>query len=342
MIEILSETITNTLTITCLVMVMLLLIEFINIRSAGKWMEQLQHKPFLQIVVATLLGLIPGCLGGFAIVSLFTHRLLSFGALIAGMISTFGDEAFVIFAYSPKWTLILSGSLVVIGIVAGWVTHLLFKHHKITVEEHSFEIHHHENEYHNGAALSIKHLKKISFPRALLIFGLLIYITAILTGTFSHQHGALPELEYHGKTETCSQEHCTNEHTTVFHEGEELQAGHQHGVFSWENCLFMILALITLVVVGLSSEHFLQLHLWQHVIKKHFIPVFLWTFGVLLFLQTLYYFVDVNTWVEHNHWSMIIILLVAVLIGIIPESGPHLIFVVMFFSGAIPFSILLA
>jgi hypothetical protein len=30
------------------------------------------------------------------------------------------------------------------------------------------------------------------------------------------------------------------------------------------------------------------------------------------------------------------------MVGIIPESGPHLIFVVMYFSGAVPFSILLA
>jgi hypothetical protein len=32
----------------------------------------------------------------------------------------------------------------------------------------------------------------------------------------------------------------------------------------------------------------------------------------------------------------------AVLIGFIPESGPHLIFVALFFNGIIPFSILLA
>jgi len=34
--------------------------------------------------------------------------------------------------------------------------------------------------------------------------------------------------------------------------------------------------------------------------------------------------------------------LFAVLIGIIPESGPHLIFISLFLSGAIPFSVLLA
>ncbi|MCK5464949.1 MAG: hypothetical protein KAI95_18110, partial [Bacteroidales bacterium] len=33
---------------------------------------------------------------------------------------------------------------------------------------------------------------------------------------------------------------------------------------------------------------------------------------------------------------------IAVLIGIIPESGPHLVFVTLFAEGLIPFSILLA
>lgn len=36
------------------------------------------------------------------------------------------------------------------------------------------------------------------------------------------------------------------------------------------------------------------------------------------------------------------VLIIAVLIGIVPESGPHLIFVTLFASGTIPFSILLA
>jgi hypothetical protein len=39
---------------------------------------------------------------------------------------------------------------------------------------------------------------------------------------------------------------------------------------------------------------------------------------------------------------MIWVLVVAVLVGIIPESGPHLIFVTLFFEGSIPFSILFA
>jgi len=40
--------------------------------------------------------------------------------------------------------------------------------------------------------------------------------------------------------------------------------------------------------------------------------------------------------------NLYMVLLIAVLIGLVPESGPHLIFVTLFSEGLLPFSILLA
>lgn len=365
-LDLFIDVLRDTLTITCLVMIMMLLIEFVNVGSAGKWMQNLHNRPFLQILLATLLGLVPGCIGGFAIVSLFTHNLMSFGALVAGMIATFGDEAFVMMAYSPKWTLILSVVLLVIAVVAGLITHLLFKNKHFALEQHSFEVHEEHEHQHAKANLSLSNLKNISFPRALLIFGLIIYIVAILTGAMAHHHGGMPGMEHHHHTEAIAEQHQGGEEVSAtehhchrdeceagceHHHDEMVEAAaseeghhhheHEHGLGSWENIFFLVLACITLVVVALSSEHFLQSHLWEHVIKHHFLSVFLWTFGVLAFLKVLYLFVDVNTLITDNRWALWGLMLLAIFIGIIPESGPHLIFVVMFFSGAIPFSILL-
>ena len=379
-LEIVLEVLKSSLTLTCLVMIMMLLIEFVNVGSAGKWMAKLQHRPFMQILLATLLGLIPGCIGGFAIVSLFTHNLMSFGALVAGMIATFGDEAFVLMAYSPKWTLILSGLLLVIALIAGVLTHLLFRKKKFVLETHGFDVHkghdveqcdasletpaqgkadcleesgakHHEHGR-VRAQLSFRNLKNMSFPRALLLFGLILYIVAILTGSLAHQHGVLPDVgahhegveqvHYHHEGECC--EAHASMHSEYSESHDEHGGEHHHGhndPDAWENVFFLILACITLIVVALSSEHFLQSHLWEHVIKHHFLSIFLWTFGVLLCLKFLYLFVDVDMLIGQSHWTLWLLMLLAVFIGIIPESGPHLIFVVMFMSGTIPFSILL-
>lgn len=376
MVDFLSQIpdiIKSTLTITCLVMLMLLLIEFINVSSSGKLLERLKHKPFMQIFVATLLGLVPGCLGGFTIVSLYTHQLITFGALVAGMISTFGDEAFVIFAYSPKATLLLIIALIIVALIAGVITHLLFKKKSFYLRNsHTLAIHEEQCDHEHGKIqLSFKNIKKMSFSRAAILFGLVMYLTAVFTGTFSHEHGAMPNMENLHKSEPVNSEvaccyHIHEEaemnasspgsdtyipyyHTNSEHhhnEGHEHQQGqghtHEHGIFSWENVIFIVIALFTLVIVAFSPEHFLQEHLWEHVIKKHFISILLWTLGVLFFLHLLYYFVDVNALIGTHKWTTIILLFIAIIVGIIPESGPHLIFVVMYFSGAVPFSILLA
>ena len=49
-------------------------------------------------------------------------------------------------------------------------------------------------------------------------------------------------------------------------------------------------------------------------------------------------FWNLNTFI-HNH--MLWVLVIGALIGIIPESGPHLIFVMMYAQGIVPFSVLL-
>ena len=316
MFDLFLDVIKSSFNITCLVMVMLLLIECVNVGSSGKWMSRLQGNRFSQILLAVLLGLIPGCAGGFAIVSMFTHRLISFGALVAGMIATFGDEAFVVFAYSPKTALWLCLWLFVIGIAVGLLTDLIMGKRALFKEDHLLELHlNHEHEHEhegNPSRFSFKHLKNISFARAALLFGLLMYIVSVLSG--GHEHSMIPQLG--------GMEH--------------------HDADAWENILFVVLACATILIVLCSSEHFLQSHLWEHVIKKHFVQIFLWTFGVLLVLHLLYHFVDVNQLVTAHQWALPVLLLLAVLIGIIPESGPHLVFVVLYFSGAIPFSILLA
>ena len=45
---------------------------------------------------------------------------------------------------------------------------------------------------------------------------------------------------------------------------------------------------------------------------------------------------------ESHSWTLWLILLIAVAVGFLPVSGPHLIFVMLFLQGTLPFGILLA
>ncbi|MBQ7735048.1 MAG: arsenic efflux protein [Bacteroidales bacterium] len=340
------DIITGTVSITCLVMVMMLLIEFVNVSSSGRLLSKLQKRPYLQVMVASLLGLIPGCIGGFTIVSLYTHRLLTFGALVAGMISTFGDSAFLLFAMSPRTAPVLLGSLFVIALFAGVVTHLLFRNRPFYSDDpHTLEVHQgdqHEHG-HGKAQLSWQNIRKMSFSRAILIFGLVLYLTALGTGAISHEHGSMPDMDNLENKEVVvadCHEHCC-EHDHHHHTEAAVEEHHEHHLHG-ENLVFGILALITLLVVAFCSEHFLQEHLWEHVIKHHFISVLLWTFGVLVALAVVNYFVDLEMFIKSNQWVTWMLLFLALALGIIPESQPQFIWIYLYAAGVLPFSILLA
>ena len=60
---------------------------------------------------------------------------------------------------------------------------------------------------------------------------------------------------------------------------------------------------------------------------------------MLLVLGIALQYIDISRWISDNTALMIVL---ATLIGIIPESGPHLIFVTLFAAGVVPFPVLLA
>ena len=119
MVAVILEALRNAVLITGLVVVMMMMIESLNIESGGMVFKGLKKTKFGQVVIASLLGSIPGCMGGFATVSLYTHRMFSFGALVAMMIASSGDEAFVMLAMIPDQALVLFAVLFVLAVVVG-------------------------------------------------------------------------------------------------------------------------------------------------------------------------------------------------------------------------------
>ncbi len=301
----------ETIAITVFVIVMMMIIEFINIKTKGIWTEFLRKSVWLQILFSALLGVIPGCLGAFIVVSLYIHRLIGIGALIAALIATFGDEAYILFGLSSSSALQLMGIIYLIAVLFGFTVNLFTKKKYIIRErEPNFVIHSFETDCVKAkGGILINNFRKVSFNRALLLFGILIYFFVLITGYIGNHH----------------QESIHNHGSNFFR--------------SWLNYTFLFIAFIALILVIIVSDHFLEEHLWGHVIKHHFLKIFLWTFGAILIIHILLDFLNLENWISDNQ---LLILMLALLIGIIPESGPHLLFITLFISGSIPFSILLA
>ena len=306
----------NSTLITGLVIIMMLMIEYVNIHSEGRLFSRLRKNRFGQVVLGAGLGLLPGCMGGFAAVSMYSHKLLSFGALIAMMIATSGDEAFLMLATIPKESLVLCSVLFVIAILVGWLVDLISKKKtpKNTCDD-GFQLH--QEEHGHGKVdekPSFKNMKHASAERIALLLGVVIFIIALVSGLLEHDH---------------EHEHEAAEAMTHVHIFDEY----------WINLVFAVVSMFAVWFIATASNHVVKEHLWGHVVRKHFLSIFLWTFGALLVIQIGLHYFDLEQLISGNIPWMI---LLAVLVGIIPESGPHLLFVTLFATGTVPFSVLLA
>ena len=313
--DILLDALRAAILISGMVVMMMMMIESINISSHGRLFEILRESKLGQIVISALLGWIPGCMGGFASVSLFSHGMISFGALVAMLIATSGDEAFVMLTLFPGKALWISLLILGIGILTGVLIDYVGP--KFGLKPYALqscdEMHlHEEDEIQPEEAATHSKKRTFTWRRGLLFLGIGLYILALAFGFLEHEHEDVDALKEKG-IDILSED--------------------------WMNTLFAIVSIVMLGVAALGSDHFVEEHLWHHVITRHLPKIFAWTFGVLVALGFLMSFFDIGSWVNANIPLMIVL---ATLIGIIPESGPHLIFVTLFAAGVIPAPVLIA
>lgn len=223
----------ETVKIIGIVVVLMTAVEWLQVRFKDKIEKILIKSPKNQIIGSSLLGVVPGCIDAFLVVSLYSHGLVGFGALVAVMLATAGDEAFIMLAMIPKAALLIFVICVGLGIIGGF--------------------------------LAEKIGQRVKFKRA---------------------------------------KPCPIE----IHKGE------------------------------VGAKHFWVEHVYQHIFRQHIPRLFLWIFVTLLVISFLMQRFDLANILPQNKLFLI---LLAALIGIIPESGPHFIFLTLYSQGLIPFSVLL-
>ena len=289
----------HAMVICVFVMIMMLLIEYLSVPNRGNWNKHFDRNPWLQVLIAALLGMTPGCLGVYLVVSLYVHRVFQFSALVSAMIATCGDEAFVLFGMVPERALLITLVLFIIAVISGFILMMLpVGKRKMKFQADHMDMHEYDIECRSFVPeMILPQLRKITFERGVLLTGGLFFTVLLLSGDIG------PE------------------------------------TWDWKRIIFLIVAVIELFIVSTVPDHFLRNHLWEHVIRKHFMRVFLWTFGAFLVIHIGLEFLHLEDWIRQNYLS---ILVLAVLVGLIPESGPHILFISLYASGNIPFSILLA
>lgn len=326
LLHLLTDILRNSVMITGLVVIMMMLIESIDLESGGRFFGKFRNSRAGQTVVAAILGSIPGCIGGFAAVSLYSQRILSFGALVAMMIASTGDEAFMLIALKPDKALWLFLLLFVLAVTCGIIIDLA----GIKIRKHGNESFSAEgcidSDLSSGGCCSASHKEKESggkrhpgWKRIVLLVGVIIFLGVLVSGLLSHEHHHTVNLE----------ESIAAADTVLLNILDE----------KWMNILFTVLSLGLIAVIWRADDHFVEHRLWEHIVKKHLPVIFAWTFGVLAVIGIGMAYIDITGWISRNTAAMI---LLAALIGLIPESGPHMIFVSLWAAGIVPLPVLLA
>jgi hypothetical protein len=284
--------------ITGFVAAMMLLIEYLNVVSNGKWSQRLARGRMGQYLLASLLGATPGCLGAFTVVTMYSHGAVSFGAVVAAMIATSGDEAFVMFALIPKTAFVLTALLFVLALAAGaTVDFFAGKRPNAWPRCSALVLHPEEQSLRFSSARVMAQWKDCSSARGILTTALALFVAAIAIGQIGPP------------------------------------------AWNWVRVSLLAVSGASLFVVVTVPDHFLEDHLWRHVARKHVPRVFLWTLAALAASGPIEQFLKIGGSTSGSHW---LLLVMACAIGLIPESGPHLIFVTLYAQHAVPFGVLLA
>lgn len=128
----------------------LLIFGFINYKTQGRFVQSLENSKRIQPVIGAFLGLTPGCGGAIFVMPLYLKGSVSYGTVIAALIATMGDSAFVLISTRPLDYVYVSIISFVAAILCGYLIdalkidggfakrrEALLKKNTVTAEEHA-------------------------------------------------------------------------------------------------------------------------------------------------------------------------------------------------------------
>lgn len=99
----------------------LLLFGVINYKMEGRFIEKIEKSKKIQPILGALLGLTPGCGGAIFVMPMYIRGTVSFGTVVATLIATMGDAAFVMIAAMPDKFILVSVLSLLIAIITGYI-----------------------------------------------------------------------------------------------------------------------------------------------------------------------------------------------------------------------------
>lgn len=182
----------ESLTIVSIIFVLMIMIEIFVLKYKDSIIKFSRKNKFLEYLTSSFFGIIPGCVGTFTMDSLYMAGLLSFGGIVAVMISTSGDEALLLISMAFKntipWTNIafLFSILFVLGITGGFIADYYQRKTKIKFCEKCGITNHHKDEF-NPIHFFKEHIYKHIIKKHLWQIFIWIFVAIFIIGLFNNQ-----------------------------------------------------------------------------------------------------------------------------------------------------------
>ncbi len=335
----------------------LLLFGYINYRRKGKFVKSLEKSKKYQPVFGSLLGLSPGCGGAIFVMPLYLKETISFGTVIATLIATMGDSAFVLMTSLPLEYLYVSIVSLIAAVLTGYIVDFLkldksFKRRRKRIVE-GLEG---EKKQHAlmEAELVAKGLHKECMPH------------------LAHEEGDEIDLIFHHQNGRDERESPAARRFTHYYaykifwalvvvglllgillliqiDVNTLAIPHLGAIFGIGGTVFSVLYMIINRKFTINDSHgeeeskifSLKETLIHNAEDTAFVNT--WVFIAYFVYELAVYFVGgeavVKDWMLSSGVMSVII---GALVGIIPGCGPQIIFVSLYTKGMIPFAALLA
>lgn len=103
----------------------LIIFGYINYKTQGSFVDKLERSKRLQPIIGALLGLTPGCGGAIFVMPLYLKGSVTFGTVVATLVATMGDAAFVLISTKPFEYLLVSAISLVAAVLTGYAVDAL-------------------------------------------------------------------------------------------------------------------------------------------------------------------------------------------------------------------------
>lgn len=107
--------------VTVFVGAVLVIFGYVDFILSGRLVKKIESSKKTQPIIGSLLGLTPGCGGAIFVMPLFPKGSVSFGTIVATLIATMGDSAFVIMSVMPFEYILISILSFIVAVITGYI-----------------------------------------------------------------------------------------------------------------------------------------------------------------------------------------------------------------------------